>query len=75
MKKNDFQQIAANLKATRLQFGFSQEDVAKKLNVSQSYVSRCETGGRRINVFDLERFADLYEKSISDLLTTKDEER
>lgn len=57
-------QIAVKLRELRESLGLSQGEVAEKLNKTQSYVSRCETGNRRLDVFELEAFAKLYGKSI-----------
>lgn len=63
-------QVAIKLRELREALGLSQDEVAEKLNKTQSYVSRCETGNRRLDVFELEAFAKLYGKSISYFLTS-----
>lgn len=63
-------QIAAKLRELRETLGLSQGEVAKKLNKTQSYVSRCETGNRRLDIFELEAFAKLYGKPISYFLSS-----
>lgn len=63
-------QIAAKLRELRETLGLSQSEVAEKLNKTQSYVSRCETGGRRLDIFELEAFAKLYSKPISYFLSS-----
>ncbi len=40
----------------------TQEEVARKLRRPQSYISKCESGERRVDVVELEKFADPYEK-------------
>lgn len=40
--------------------GFSQEEAASRLGRSQSHVSRCESGEKRVDVMELLLFADLY---------------
>jgi len=42
----------------------TQEAVAVRLKVRQSYVSKCESGERRVDVIDLAKFARLYRKSL-----------
>ena len=42
----------------------SQEVVAAELGVPQKYVSRIETGERRIDPIELQEFAELYGKPI-----------
>ena len=58
-------QVAAKLRELRESLGLSQGEVAEKLNKTQSYVSRCETGSRRLDISELEAFAKLYGKTIS----------
>ena len=40
----------------------TQEEVAAKLKVEQSWVSKVERGVRRIDVVELARFARIYKK-------------
>jgi transcriptional regulator with XRE-family HTH domain len=62
----DFQlKIAHRLREARESLGFSQEKVAEKLHKTQSYVSRCETGNRRLDIVELEEFSRLYNKPLS----------
>lgn len=63
-------QIAAKLRKLRETLGLSQGEVAEKLNKTQSYISRCETGNRRLDIFELEAFAKLYGKPISYFLSS-----
>jgi transcriptional regulator with XRE-family HTH domain len=53
-------QIALKLRETREMLGLSQSEVAEKLDRTQSYVSRCETETRRLDIFELEAFASLF---------------
>lgn len=62
--------IAVKLRELRETLGLSQGEVAEKLNKTQSYVSRCETGNRRLDIFELEAFAKLYGKPISYFLSS-----
>jgi transcriptional regulator with XRE-family HTH domain len=48
--------------AARLEVEMTQEDVARKLRVDQSWVSKVERGVRRLDVIELARFAKLYGK-------------
>ena len=40
--------------------GLTQAEVAKKLRQPQSFLSRCETGERRVDAIELEDFAAVY---------------
>ena len=48
------------LKIARVSAGLTQADVAHRLKRYQSYVSKCESGERRVDIVDLVEFADLY---------------
>lgn len=57
--------IVARLRQARVAAGLRQIDVAKKLREQQSYVSRCESGDHRLDVVELQAFAQLYGKPLS----------
>lgn len=59
-----YQQFLGKLKQARLEAGLSQIDVAQALGKHQSYVSKCETGERRVDFVELLDFAALYKKPI-----------
>jgi len=60
-----YQELLNRLRTARLEAGLTQEEVAKRLGKNQSFVSRSETGERRIDVIELQAFADIYRKPIS----------
>ena len=47
----------------------TQEQVAKRLRRPQSFVSKCESGERRVDVIELATFAKLYRKPVEFFLT------
>ena len=56
--------LVERLRRARRQAGFGQAQVARLLGVSQSYVSKVESGQRRIDVVQLRQFAEVYGKNI-----------
>ena len=56
--------IVKQLKKAREETGLSQEQVAKILNKTQSYISKIESGQRKIDVVQLKEFAKVYKKSL-----------
>ena len=59
-----YKHLLARLREARLQVELTQIEVARRLRRPQSYVSKCESGERRIDVIELAEFANLYGKSI-----------
>lgn len=56
--------LVERLKKARKEVGLDQEAVAKLLRVTQSYISKMESGQRRIDIVQLKRFARVYKKKI-----------
>ncbi len=52
------------LREARLAAGLTQVDVAAKLHRPQSFVSKCESGERRVDVVELTEFARLYRRDL-----------
>lgn len=57
--------IVEKLKKARREAGLDQIEVAKKLGRSQSYLSKIESGQRKIDIIQLKKFAKLYKKEIN----------
>lgn len=60
-----YQAFLRRLRQAREEASLTQAQVAKKLNQPQSYVSRCESGERRVDVVELTDFATIYQKTLS----------
>lgn len=60
--------MLAALRAARLDAGLRLEDVAAAFGRPTSFVSKCETGERRIDPIDLWRFAGLYGRPVTAFL-------
>ena len=63
--KNEYKKVINRLRQARIEAGLTQVEVAIKLKTVQSYVSKVETGERRIDIIELKKFADLYKKNIN----------
>ncbi|MFH1338641.1 MAG: helix-turn-helix transcriptional regulator [Candidatus Omnitrophota bacterium] len=56
--------IVKQLTAARKEARLKQEDVAKKLSRTQSYISKIESGQCRIDVVQLKELAGIYKKRL-----------
>jgi transcriptional regulator with XRE-family HTH domain len=52
------------LRQARIKAGLTQVEVAAKLRRPQSFVSKCESGERRVDVVELTEFARLYREDL-----------
>ena len=60
-----YRQFLRRLKDARRAAGLTQTQVARALRRPQSFVSKCEAGERRVDVIELDAFANLYRKHIT----------
>jgi transcriptional regulator with XRE-family HTH domain len=61
----EYKDIIDRLKTARIEAGLAQQEVADKLGKPQSYVSKIESGERRLDVLEIKRFAIVYKKDIN----------
>ena len=61
----DYKIFLAKLKKAREDKGLTQIQVAKKLRKKQSYVSKCESGERRVDIGELKEFSRVYGKPLT----------
>lgn len=61
----DHKHIVEQLKKARQEAGLEQEQVAKILKKTQSYISKIESGQRRIDIITLKELAKTYKKDIN----------
>ncbi len=60
----DYEAMVERLRQARQEAGMTQEAVAEHFGRPQSFVSKIESGGRRIDPVELCYFADLYKKPL-----------
>ena len=53
----EYQQLCTLLRQLRLDAGLTQVEVARRLDVAQSFVSKYESGERRLDVIELRHVA------------------
>ena len=55
-----YEQFRARLREARSQSGLTQAQAAARLGRPQSFVSKCESGERRVDFVELLAFSELY---------------
>ena len=60
----DYRRFGERLRRARLDAGLTQGEAARLLGCMQSYVSKCESGERRVDVLEFREFARLYRKPL-----------
>lgn len=68
MKDNLKEAICSKIKGLRRKNGFSQEDVAIRLNMGQNTYSQLEAGKTKIDIERLQQLAQLYKISVHDII-------
>ncbi len=61
----DYAAFLRRLRRARQDAGLSQSEVARRLGKPQSYVSKCESGERRVDVIELLAFGRIYGLSVN----------
>lgn len=67
---NEHKKIVKKLKQARNEIGYDQNKVATILGKTQSYVSKLESGQRRIETVLLKKLAEIYKKNITFFIDT-----
>jgi len=57
--------LVEQLKKARVEAGLDQEKAAKLLGKTQSYISKIESGQRRIDIVQLKKIAKIYKKDLN----------
>lgn len=64
----DYKDIIERLKKARIEADLSQQAVADKLSKPQSYISKIESGERRLDVAEMKKFLAIYKKPVDHFL-------
>lgn len=59
-----YQEFLRKLRQARMDAKLTQGEVAKALKKPQSFVSKCESGERRVDVAELQDFAAIYKRPL-----------
>jgi transcriptional regulator with XRE-family HTH domain len=59
------------LRRARQAAKLTQQEVARRMARPQSFVSKCESGERRIDVIELAEFAAIYRRPLDHFVQTK----
>ncbi len=60
----EYRELLQKLKKARQSSGLSQVEVAKKLEKPQSFVSKIESGERRVDIVELKQISKIYKKDL-----------
>ena len=69
-----YQRLLALLRVARKDAGVSQAELASRLGTTQTFVSKCERGERRLDVIELRTWCRALGVSTTDLLTALEHE-
>jgi transcriptional regulator with XRE-family HTH domain len=61
----EYQKLLKKLKKARKDSRLTQLEISQKLEKPQSFISKCESGERRIDTIELLKFAKIYKKDIN----------
>jgi transcriptional regulator with XRE-family HTH domain len=61
----EYKAFVGRLVQARVDAGLTQVEVAKLLGKPQSFMSKCESRERRVDVVELQEFATIYRKPLS----------
>ena len=61
----DHKFVVEQLKKARIEASLDQEKAAELLKKTQSYISKVESGQRRIDIVQLKEFAKIYKKEVN----------
>lgn len=66
---DEHRRLVRMLKARRVFLGLKQSDLAKRLEISQTFVSNYEQGERRLDLIELDQICEALEMSLVEFVT------
>ena len=67
MQRLDINNIGEMLRQARESLGYTQEEIAEKLNLGRDAVSRIEKGTRKISIDEIKILTSLYNIKLEDI--------
>lgn len=64
----DHKRMISKLIKARIDADLTQEAVARRLRRTQSYISKIESGQRRLDIVQLKKLVKVYSKSVEDFV-------
>lgn len=61
---SEYKTVIKKLRVAREAAGLTQSEAAERLGKPQSYISKIERGERRIDILELSKISNIYEKKI-----------
>lgn len=74
IKTESYQILITLLKRKRQEVNITQEDLAKKIGLDQTFVSKYETGERRLDVIELRRVCEALDINFIEFISEFEEE-
>jgi transcriptional regulator with XRE-family HTH domain len=65
----EYRRFLIRLREARMKARLTQADAARRLGKPQSFLSKCESGERRVDVVELKQLAGIYRKPLSWFVT------
>lgn len=68
LHSDEYKRFLEHLRAVRLAAGMTQQQIADQLNKPQSYVSKCQSGERRMDIVEIHAFCVAMNKPVDEFV-------